>query len=108
MSAYQCLGTTGYIGYTECRQGGMIDDRLREVRSSIPEGIARVMFTPVEQDTVLHGFMKKSEKMPKTDLALAKKRRNGLIKRAGTSTSGRALTTFWSRKDCPRLSPSST
>ncbi|HHA2464180.1 type II toxin-antitoxin system RelE/ParE family toxin [Stenotrophomonas maltophilia] len=58
-----------------------MDDRLWEVRSSIPEGIARVMFTTVKQDMVLlHGFVKKSPTTPKTDLALAKKRRDEVIK----------------------------
>ncbi len=58
-----------------------MDDRLWEVRSAIPEGIARVMFTTVKQDMVLlHGFVKKSEKTPKSDMALAKKRRDEVIK----------------------------
>lgn len=45
---------------------------LWEVRSNIPEGIARVLFTVVGADMVLlHGFIKKSQTTPKTDLALA-------------------------------------
>ena len=45
---------------------------LWEVRSSIPEGIARVLFTVVGAEMVLlHGFVKKTQAIPKTDLALA-------------------------------------
>jgi len=45
---------------------------LWEVRSKIPEGIARVLFTVVGAEMVLlHGFVKKSQATPKTDLALA-------------------------------------
>src|SRR5687768_8374219 len=45
---------------------------LWEVRSTIPEGIARVLFTVVGADMVLlHGFVKKTQVAPKADLALA-------------------------------------
>ena len=45
---------------------------LWEVRSHIPEGIARVLFTLVGSEIVLlHGFVKKTQATPKTDLALA-------------------------------------
>lgn len=45
---------------------------LWEVRSSIPEGIARVFFTVVGADMVLlHGFVKKTQATPKADIALA-------------------------------------
>lgn len=45
---------------------------LWEVRSNIPEGIARVLFTVVGAEMVLlHGFVKKSQATPKADLALA-------------------------------------
>ncbi len=45
---------------------------LWEVRSHIPEGIARVLFTLVGGDMVLlHGFVKKTQATPKVDLALA-------------------------------------
>lgn len=58
-----------------------MDDRLWEIRSSIPEGIARVMFTTVQRDMVLlHGFVKKSQKTPTSDLELARKRRNEVIR----------------------------
>ncbi|WP_367347256.1 type II toxin-antitoxin system RelE/ParE family toxin [Stenotrophomonas bentonitica] len=58
-----------------------MDERLWEVRSSFPEGVARVMFTTLQRDMVLlHGFVKKSQKTPKSDLELAKKRRDEVIK----------------------------
>ena len=45
---------------------------LWEVRSTIPEGIARVLFTIVDAEMVLlHGFVKKTQTTPKADLALA-------------------------------------
>ena len=54
-----------------------LDANLWEVRSDIPEGIARVLFTVVGAEMVLlHGFVKKSDKAPKVDLELARKRRN--------------------------------
>ncbi len=46
-----------------------------EVRSNLPSGIARVLFT-VEGNTMilLHGFIKKSQKTPLDDLQLARER----------------------------------
>jgi phage-related protein len=46
---------------------------LWEMRSSLPTGAARVIFL-VGDDTLvpLHGFTKKSRKIPKKDLDLAK------------------------------------
>ena len=48
---------------------------LWEVRSNLPSGIARVLFT-VEDNTMvlLHGFIKKSQKTPLDDLQLARER----------------------------------
>lgn len=49
---------------------------LWEVRTTIPEGIARVLFTVEGAAMVLlHGFVKKSEKTPKTDMELARTRK---------------------------------
>lgn len=49
-----------------------MDAGLWEVRSSIPEGIARVLFTVVETEMVLlHGFVKKAQATPKAHLDLA-------------------------------------
>jgi phage-related protein len=56
-----------------CRPMG---DGLWEVRSELPGNrIARVLFS-VQQGKilVLHGFIKKSQKTPAADLALARKR----------------------------------
>jgi phage-related protein len=49
---------------------------LWEVRSSLPSNrIARVLFSVKEECiVVLHGFIKKSQKTPAGDLALARKR----------------------------------
>ncbi len=42
-------------------------------------GIARVIFTVFQDDIVLvHGFIKKSQRIPKEDLDLAKKRMRSL------------------------------
>lgn len=49
---------------------------LWEVRSRIPEGMARVLFTVVEAKMVLlHGFVKKSQKTPTDDLETARRRK---------------------------------
>lgn len=48
---------------------------LWEVRSRLPNRIARVLFTTVGQQMILlHGFIKKSQKTPAEDLELARKR----------------------------------
>jgi phage-related protein len=62
------------VGMPLCRSLG---EGLCEVRSSLPSNrIARVLFS-VEQEhiVVLHGFVKKSQKTPADDLALARKRK---------------------------------
>lgn len=52
-----------------------MESGLWEVRSNIPEGIARVLFTIVGADMILlHGFIKKSSSTPKEDMELARKR----------------------------------
>jgi phage-related protein len=61
------------VGMPLCRALG---DGLWEVRSSLPSNrIARVLFS-VQQGRVLvlHGFIKKTQKTPDEDLALARKR----------------------------------
>ena len=56
-----------------------IEPRLWEARSRITDGIARVLFTVVEDKMVLlHGFVKKSQKMPLKELATAKRRLGNL------------------------------
>ena len=54
-----------------------LDAGLWEVRSHIPDGIARVFFTTVDTTMVLlHAIIKKSDKTPGSDLAIAKTRRD--------------------------------
>jgi len=46
-----------------------MDKNLWEVRSSLPDGIARVFFTVDESQMILlHGFIKKSNKTPQNEL----------------------------------------
>lgn len=56
-----------------------LEPGLWEVRSQLDTRIARIIFT-VDNDTMilLHGFIKKSQKIPKNDLELAKKRASDL------------------------------
>jgi phage-related protein len=56
-----------------------LEPGLWEVRSRLPERIARIIFS-VEDDkmVLLHGFIKKSEKTPLPDLQLARQRLNAL------------------------------
>ena len=52
-----------------------LEPRLWELRSRISFGIVRIMFTKEKEALILlHGFIKKSQKLPASDLALAKKR----------------------------------
>lgn len=52
-----------------------LDTSLWEVRSRLHNRIARVIFTVEGNNMVLlHGFIKKSQKTPKSDLELAKQR----------------------------------
>jgi phage-related protein len=55
-------------------------DRLWEVRSNISDNsIARVLFTVHDARMVLlHGFIKKTQKTPKSDLDLADDRKRGV------------------------------
>jgi len=52
-----------------------LGQNLWEVRSRLPERIARVIFTTGRSRMVLlHGFIKKSQKTPRVDLELARTR----------------------------------
>src|SRR5438132_5710099 len=52
-----------------------LDKGLWEVRSRLPNRIARIIFTTAEGRMILlHGFIKKSQKTPQEDLQLAKNR----------------------------------
>ena len=56
-----------------------LDADLWEVRSKIPSGIARTLFTVrFGAIVLLHGFVKKAQKTPRTELSLAKRRLNQL------------------------------
>lgn len=49
-----------------------MDKNLWEVRSSLPDGIARVLFTvDGSQMILLHGFIKKTNKTPQNELKTA-------------------------------------
>jgi phage-related protein len=59
-----------------------LEEELWEMRSTLANRIARVLFTV--QDAVLvplHGFIKKSQKTPKEDLDLARRRLRELKRR---------------------------
>lgn len=54
---------------------------LWEVRSSISSGIARVFFTVMDKTMILlHGFVKKSQKTPKSELDSARRRLKNIEK----------------------------
>ena len=54
-----------------------VDKDLWEVRVSLSSRIARILFTVYDDTMVLlHGFIKKSRKIPVNDLKLAKRRKN--------------------------------
>ncbi len=66
------------VGYPQVRK---LDRDLWEVRTNLPQGISRVFFTICGDNMVLlHSIIKKTQKTPKEDLALAKKRRNQVLK----------------------------
>lgn len=56
-----------------------LDKELWEIRIDLGDTIARVLFTVIGSDMVLlHGFIKKSQKTPISDLATAKQRKSRL------------------------------
>jgi phage-related protein len=58
-----------------------LDTGLWEVRSHVDSGIARVLFTIIDDTMVLlHGFLKKSQKTSKEDLKTAKNRRKNILR----------------------------
>ena len=59
-----------------------IETNLWEVRSNLENRITRVLFTVVDDHMILlHGFIKKSQKIPKDDIKLAKQRFTNLRSR---------------------------
>jgi phage-related protein len=65
------------VGMPTCRSLG---DGLWEVRSNLAGGrISRVIFCIIKERMVLlHGFIKKTQKTPKADLDLARKRKKDI------------------------------
>ena len=61
---------------------GRLDSGLYEIRAKGKEGIARSVYCTLKKREVviLHTFIKKSEKTPKKELDLAKKRMKEVIK----------------------------
>ncbi|NUM43721.1 MAG: type II toxin-antitoxin system RelE/ParE family toxin [Anaerolineales bacterium] len=54
---------------------------LWEVRSTLPDGIARVLFTVQGRRVILlHAFVKKTQKTPLNELAIARKRLAELVR----------------------------
>ncbi|MFO7970468.1 MAG: type II toxin-antitoxin system RelE/ParE family toxin [Desulfobacterales bacterium] len=52
-----------------------LESDLWEVRSQLKNRTARVLFTIIEDNMILlHGFVKKSQKTPKQDIQVARKR----------------------------------
>ena len=52
-----------------------IENKIWEIRSTIPNGIVRIFFTVKNEHIVLlHGFIKKSQKTTKQELEIARKR----------------------------------
>ena len=52
-----------------------LEPGLWEIRSNLPSGIARIMFTVKDNAMILlQGFIKKSQKTPMDDLHLARER----------------------------------
>ncbi|WP_313489050.1 type II toxin-antitoxin system RelE/ParE family toxin [Stutzerimonas nitrititolerans] len=56
-----------------------LTDQIWEVRTTFSDGIARVLFTTLDGEMILlHGFIKKSQVTPKSDIEVAKKRNSKL------------------------------
>jgi phage-related protein len=52
-----------------------LEQGLWEIRSNLPYGIARIIFTVKDNSMILlHGFIKKSQKTPLADLRIARLR----------------------------------
>ncbi len=57
-----------------------LGDGLWEIRSRFRDRIARVIFFICDNNMILlHGFIKRGQKTPKTDIELAKKRRKSFL-----------------------------
>ena len=52
-----------------------LGDKLWEIRFSLPNNIARIIFKMIQGEMILlHGFIKKTQKTPSEDIQIAKKR----------------------------------
>lgn len=61
-----------------------LEPGIWQVRTRIKDGIARTLFTTVQNVMVLlHGFIKKSPRTPEDDLAVARRRKRNLISAGG-------------------------
>ena len=69
----EMLNLVGPVGMPLCKSLG---DGLWEIRSDLPSRrIARVLFCVTEGELLLlHGFIKKTQKTPPSDLKLARRR----------------------------------
>lgn len=57
-----------------------VEPGLWEIRSRLPGRIARVLFTVIDDEAVLlHGFIKKSQAIPKQEVELARARLRQLV-----------------------------
>ena len=66
------------IGMPLCRSMG---NGLREMRSTLPHGIARILFCVSDGSLVLlHGFIKKTDKTPVNDLTVARNRMREVLR----------------------------
>jgi phage-related protein len=58
-----------------------LSDGVWEIRSRLSNRIARTLFAVIDEEIVLlHGFIKKQQRTPTDELALAKKRKNEYLK----------------------------
>ena len=65
------------VGYPQVTK---LDKDLWEIRTNLPDGICRVFFTVWKKYMILlHCIIKKSQKTPRQDLNLAKKRRDMIM-----------------------------
>lgn len=52
-----------------------LGDGIHELRINIPNGIIRILFTVINKTMILlHGFVKKTQKIPEQELKIAKER----------------------------------
>ncbi len=57
-----------------------LGDGVWEIRSRLPNRIARTLFAAIDEEIVLlHGFIKKQQRTPPDELALAKKRKKDYL-----------------------------